>query len=217
MVHKVPALMSALAALSALVTACGGSEPQAPLAGADDHGSAPGGASLPMTVASTSVTSSVVAVTDSPDVTTGSTSEGQTIGMSIEFGQTVIEIEIPADAVADPLASSMPNPPRSVIAVERWFLEGCCRFGVVVQTDQPALPEDALLFSFLASGMEWGVYDGGPMNGTELVAVARLETFAISVAAQSASTDDSSMAATAATVKSVAESTRVTAAVEDDR
>lgn len=135
--------------------------------------------------------------------------------VSLDLDTMVLAAVVPAEAQVDPLAGSMPDPPETVIAVERWFLPECCRFGLVAQIEPPLYPREAVRETFTVADLVWTVYEGGPMNGTEVAAVARIGSLSISVAAQANAEDEESVAATSRLVRQVASSVRTTSRTVD--
>jgi hypothetical protein len=65
-----------------------------------------------------------------------------------------------------------PNFPEVVIEYGRWIVRGCCNLTVIVQTVEPLIPSDEVVGTFESNGRTWLVYDGGPRDGTELMAVS---------------------------------------------
>ncbi len=61
--------------------------------------------------------------------------------------------------------------PDVVVEYGKWIVRGCCNLTVIVQNVEPLIPSDELVGTFESSGRTWFVYDGGPRDGTELMAV----------------------------------------------
>ncbi len=100
----------------------------------------------------------------------GSTDQAVVIRKVVESPTLRVSIDLPADAIDDPLGD--PIPPDWVIADDRWFIDGCCRIIVVLQSQRPLLAEDDRVASIDAAGLTWDLYEIGPLDGTTLSATA---------------------------------------------
>ena len=100
----------------------------------------------------------------------GSTDEEQVIPKSVESPSLRVSVDLPADAIDDPLGD--PVPPDFVLADDRWVAGECCRISVVLQNQRPLFAEETHVETIDAAGLTWDLYDIGPRNGTLFAAVA---------------------------------------------
>lgn len=61
--------------------------------------------------------------------------------------------------------------PSFVIGYAKWFT-ACCYLKIAVQNIDPPMQPETALWTFTAGGMEWTVYDVGPLDGTTVTAKA---------------------------------------------
>jgi len=102
-----------------------------------------------------------------------------------EFG--AVSYTVPAGSYADPRP---PTPmPDFVLGQGRWVVPDCCHVFVTLQSIEPPYPDEELVDTFVANGIEWNVYDTGPQNGTITTARATDGPITVLVVAQGLFTD----------------------------
>ena len=87
---------------------------------------------------------------------------------SIDLETGTLHYTVPSDAAVDP--RPMPTLPPFVIGYSRWTTD-CCQLKITVQDVNPPMPPDEVVGTFTSGGMQWTIYDTGPRDGTEALAM----------------------------------------------
>src|SRR4051794_33827926 len=178
-----------LVGFAALVTAC-----------SDDGVASRTSTSIDLTAVSTStidvdITTSVAATTPKSEVpTTIATTDLGTTLAPATADMATIETELGSVSYTVPLGSypdTRPTGPLPDFALGqgRWVVPDCCRVIVTLQNIEPPYPDEELVDTFVANGIEWNVYDTGPRNGTITTARGTDGPMTVLVGAQGLFTD----------------------------
>jgi len=116
-------------------------------------------------------------------------------------GASTVPISAPEVSTLGPLTFTLPegvvaNPrpeaprPDFVVALARWLIPERSSLIVAIQNVTPPIPEQLLLRSFDANGLHWEMFNGGPGDGSQVMAVTSFGAESILVSAQGWTPDE---------------------------
>jgi hypothetical protein len=123
----------------------------------------------------------------------------------IELDRYQIKAVVPADAGPDPMGEF--EPPDFVVDSRRWMTD-CCWLMLTVQTERPLHPDEQLVGTVDANGLEWELYDTGE-EGFLQIAVTTVDDLSISIATQQRFEGDESKPAATDTVRAMVDTLEV--------
>jgi hypothetical protein len=129
----------------------------------------------------------------------------QAVSFEIESTLGRVTGRVPANAGPDPIAGSAGPDPDFVVGLQRWLAGDCCRLAVVLQDVVPLHMDEERVDVWNANGLSWTVYDIGPRDGTQIVAVATVGELSIVVGGQTSFPDRPAERRTIDVVRGIAE------------
>lgn len=130
---------------------------------------------------STTLATEITAVSE-PSTTSGKSVDTVLVGelVRIDLARYQIDSVLPADAGPDPMGEF--TRPDFVIDSRRWMTD-CCWLMLTVQNERPLHPDEHIVETVQANGLEWTLYDTGD-EGFLQIAVTAVDYISISIATQ---------------------------------
>ena len=123
-----------------------------------------------------------------PDVKSSqSTSEVDAQSRTIASELGVVTYQVPVGTVNEVRAA--PTLPDYVVGYDQWIVTDCCQLKVTLESLQPPMLDDELVDTFTTNGLTWKVYDTGPRDGTQIIAITTSGPLSVLVGVQKGFSD----------------------------
>jgi hypothetical protein len=142
-----------------------------------------------------------------PSTSSGKSVDTISVGepVRIDLDRYQIDGVLPHDAGPDPMGEF--TPPDFVIDSRRWMTD-CCWLTLTVQSERPLHPDEQLVETVQANGLEWTFYDTGD-EGFLQIAVTAVDDISISIATQQRFDGDESTPEALETVRAMVDTVEV--------